>query len=118
MPGLKSRAKTLVELADACDFLLSDGPRAPDAKASAAMTADSRARLQRLAAILERTQWEATALEAAMREFSDGEGIKLGDIAQPLRIALTGRTTSPPVFDLLTVLGRDEALTRMRAHAD
>jgi glutamyl-tRNA synthetase len=118
MPGLKSRAKTLVELTDSCDFLLSDGPRAPDPKAASALTPDARARLQRLAQVLVKSPWDAAALEAAMREFSDREGIKLGDIAQPLRVALTGRTTSPPVFDLLTVLGREEALTRIRAHAD
>jgi glutamyl-tRNA synthetase len=118
MPGLKSRARTLVELADNCDFLLGDGPRAPDAKAASFLTPDSRARLARLALALEEIGWDGPTLESAMRTFSEQEGVKLGDIAQPLRVVLTGRTTSPPVFDVMAALGREEALTRIRAHAD
>jgi glutamyl-tRNA synthetase len=57
-------------------------------------------------------------LEATTRAFAEKEGIVLGDIAQPLRAVLTGRTASPPVFDILAVLGREEALTRIRAQGE
>ncbi len=49
-----------------------------------------------------------------MRSFAEETGAKLGKVAQPLRAALTGRAVSPPVFDVMAVLGRDEALARLR----
>ena len=118
MPTLKLRAKTLVELVDNSEFMFADGPRAPDAAAAAILAPPARARLARLAKALDQDGWDAAALEARIRAFADKEGIKLGEIAQPLRAALTGRTTSPPVFDVLAVLGREEALARIRAHVD
>jgi glutamyl-tRNA synthetase len=118
MPGLKARAKTLLELAEGTQFLLSDGPRTPDEKASLHLGPEARGRLGRLLPHLDAGPWDAPALEARVRNFAEADGIKLGDIAQPLRAALTGKTTSPPVFDVLAVLGRDEALARLRAHAD
>ncbi|MFC7662445.1 hypothetical protein ACFQWF_05675 [Methylorubrum suomiense] len=59
-------------------------------------------------------EWNASATESAVRRYAEEAGIKLGQIAQPLRAALTGRATSPPVFDVLAVLGRDESLARLR----
>jgi glutamyl-tRNA synthetase len=59
-------------------------------------------------------EWSAVSTEAAIRSFAEGQGVKLGVVAQPLRAALTGRTTSPPIFDVLAVLGRDESLARLR----
>ena len=58
--------------------------------------------------------WDAPAVEAVVRSFAERTGVKLGAVAQPLRAALTGRTTSPPIFDVLAVLGRDESLARLR----
>jgi glutamyl-tRNA synthetase len=58
--------------------------------------------------------WSPAALEIAIRDLADAKGLKLGQVAQPLRAALTGRSVSPPVFDVLAVLGRDEALARIR----
>jgi len=118
MPTLKLRAKTLVELVDNSEFMFADGPRAPDAAAAAILAPPARARLSRLAKVLDQDGWDAASLEARIRAFAEREGIKLGEIAQPLRAALTGRTTSPPVFDVLAVLGREEALARIRAQAD
>ena len=118
MPGLKARAKTLLELNENAQFLFSDGPRAPDAKAAVILNTDARARLSRLAETLDHTAWDPSSLEATVREFAESEGVKLGVVAQPLRAALTGRTNSPPIFDVLAVLGPVEALTRIRAHAD
>ena len=63
------------------------------------------------------TDWKVPALEAAVRAFAEATGQKLGKVAQPLRAALTGRTVSPPVFDVMAVLGREEALARIRDQA-
>lgn len=60
------------------------------------------------------TNWTLATIETDVRAFADKSGLKLGAVAQPLRAALTGRTTSPPIFDVLTVLGRDESLARLR----
>jgi len=118
MPLLKPRAKTLVELLEKADFLFTQGAPAPDKAAAQSLTPQARASLTKLADELEAEPWEASALEARTRTFADKEGLKLGDLAQPLRAALTGRTASPPVFDVLAVLGREEALTRIRAQGE
>jgi glutamyl-tRNA synthetase len=118
MPFLKPRAKTMVELLEKADFLFTDGAPAPDKAVAAVLTPDARGLLHQLALELENCDWNASALEMSARGFAEREGIKLGDIAQPLRAALTGRTASPPVFDVLAVLGREEALTRIRAQGD
>ncbi len=118
MPLLKTRAKTLVELVDKAEFLFSEGARAPDAAAAAVLTADARAQLARVATALDGAPWDTLSLEARVRALAEKEGTKLGDLAQPLRVAITGRTASPPIFEVLAVLGREEALTRIRAHVD
>jgi glutamyl-tRNA synthetase len=58
-------------------------------------------------------EWTALAAEAVVREFAEKSGAKLGQVAQPLRAALTGRLTSPGIFDVLAVLGREESLARI-----
>jgi glutamyl-tRNA synthetase len=113
MPGLKARAKTLVELADGADFLFAQRPLVMEPKA-ADLVAKGRTHL---ANVLERlkalAEWSAASTEAAVRAQSEASGAKLGDIAQPLRAALTGKTTSPGIFDVLEVLGREESLGRI-----
>ena len=114
MPGLKERAKTLVDLVDGAGFILADRPLALDDRAAAIMTGEARALLGELADVLGAVEpWNAEATEQVVRGFSDRKGVKLGSVAQPLRAALTGRTTSPPIFDVLTVLGKDESLARI-----
>ena len=114
MPGLKERAKTLVELASSASFLFATRPLDFDDKAAAALTPEARALIGRaLPALSTLTDWTAEALDGAVRAFAEAEGVKLGVVAQPLRAALTGRATSPGVFDVLAVLGRDEALARL-----
>jgi glutamyl-tRNA synthetase len=118
MPLLKPRAKTLVELLEKADFLFAEGAPALDKAATTVLTPQARGWLRNLAVELESAEWTGSTLEERTRAFAEREGIKLGDIAQPLRAALTGRTASPPVFDLLAVLGREESLTRIRAQGD
>jgi glutamyl-tRNA synthetase len=118
MPGLKERAKTLVELSDAARFLYADRPIALDDKALSLLTGEARALLDELADELASVDaWSAPATENAIRAFADRKNLKLGSVAQPLRAAVTGRTTSPPIFDVLAVLGKEESLARIADQA-
>jgi glutamyl-tRNA synthetase len=114
LPGLKERAKTLVELLDNAAFLFAPRPLAIDAQAGKVLDVEGRATLAALLPQLESVEpWVPEALEAAVRTFAEDTGRKLGKVAQPLRAALTGRSTSPGIFDVLDVLGRTEALARI-----
>jgi glutamyl-tRNA synthetase len=117
MGALKERAKTLVELIQGAEFLFTDGPRDLDAAAAKLLTADARAIMARILPALEATDWRGEELEAAARAFAEENGLKLGQVAQPLRAALTGKTSSPPLFAMLALLGREESLIRLRAYA-
>ncbi len=115
MPGLKERAKTLVELLEGAMFLFASRPLALDDKALGILEANGRSHLAhllpRLASLME---WNAGSTEAVVREYAEANRLKLGQIAQPLRAALTGRATSPGIFDVLEVLGREESLGRLQ----
>jgi glutamyl-tRNA synthetase len=114
MPGLKERAKTLVELLEAARYLFADRPLALDEKASGLLTPDARVLLGELSNELKPVEpWTVETTEGAVRAFADRRGMKLGSVAQPLRAVLTGRTTSPPIFDVLAVLGKEESLARI-----
>jgi glutamyl-tRNA synthetase len=118
MPGLKSRAKTLNELSENAAFYVAKRPLAMTQKAAALLTPEAHERLGRLHPRLEALgSWQDSDLEAAVRAFAEAEGVKLGQVAQPLRAALTGSTTSPGIFEVMAVLGRDEALARIAEQA-
>jgi glutamyl-tRNA synthetase len=114
MPELKARAHTVNELAEGAAFLFVSRPLELDAAAEALLTPESRALLaeahRELGAVAE---WQPEALEAAVRKVADSAGVKLGKLAQPLRAALTGRATSPGIFDVLALLGQCESLARI-----
>jgi glutamyl-tRNA synthetase len=114
MPGLKERAKTLVELLDGAQFLFAARPLPIDEKA-AALLADGGRQIvaDLLPALRSLGTWDAASTEGTVRAHADATGLKLGKVAQPLRAALTGRLTSPPVFDVMAVLGREESLARL-----
>ncbi|HTT85302.1 MAG TPA: glutamate--tRNA ligase [Rhizomicrobium sp.] len=115
MPGLKERAKTLAELSAAAEFLFRDGAPVPDSQAETVLSPDARQLLAELLPVLQRSEWRAEVLEAGVRALAEQKGIKLGQIAQPLRAAVTGKTASPPIFDMMVVLGRQETLLRIGA---
>jgi glutamyl-tRNA synthetase len=117
MPDLKERARTLDDLADAVLFALVDGVPVPDAKAAALLTEAARARLADLAEFLSAAPWERADLEHWLRDYAEVKGIKLGEVAQPLRVALTGSSQSPPIDAVLVALGRAESLARISAAA-
>jgi glutamyl-tRNA synthetase len=117
MPGLKERAKTLIELLDSAYYLYAQRPLALDEKATS-LLADGRDRLAGIAPKLEAVpEWTVPAIEGAVRAHAEALGAKLGQVAQPLRAALTGRATSPSLFDVMAVLGRDESLARLKDQA-
>jgi glutamyl-tRNA synthetase len=118
MPSLKERAKTLVDLIDSAYFLFADRPIALDGKAAALLTEPARALLQDIARELKPVEpWSGEATEQAVRNFAEQRALKLGAVAQPLRAALTGRTTSPGIFEVLAVLGKAESLGRIADQA-
>ena len=115
MPVLKVRAADLNELAQGAVFLFSQRPLPLDAKAQGLLTDDARTIL---AAIISRIDaecdWTTSTLEASLKAMAEELGVGLGKLAQPLRAALTGQTTSPGIFDVLVLLGKEEALARLR----
>lgn len=113
MPGLKERAKKIPEVTDMAHYILSDRPFEPDEKAGKLLDNVSRGMLKRLTSHLQNASWTQDHLEAELRSFSEIEGLKLGKVAQPLRAALTGRTISPSVFEMMVNIGRDETLARL-----
>ena len=119
MPGLKERAKNLVELIDSAKFLYADRPIVIDDKAQGAAqpggARDARRADDRPVAASSRGPRRRP--KSAVRAFAERKDIKLGAVAQPLRAALTGRTTSPGIFEVLQVLGKPESLARLADQA-
>ena len=114
MGGLKERAKTLVELADGARFITAARPLQIEQPAAAVLTPEARSLLGELSRDLDAVEpWSAETTEQVIRAFAQRTGMKLGSVAQPLRAALTGRTTSPPIFEVLAVLGKKESLARI-----
>lgn len=119
MPALKPRAPDINALAEGAAFLFRTRPLAIDADAAPLIEGDAPRLLAKLHAALDAvTAWDTEALEGAVRAVAEAEGVKLGAAAQPLRVALTGRRTSPGIFDVLALLGREESLARIADHMD
>ncbi|MCZ8017613.1 glutamate--tRNA ligase [Novosphingobium sp.] len=118
MPVLKVRAKDLNELAAGAAFLFAQRPLTIEDKAAALLTDEARALLGRIHAQIEaQNDWTLEGLEASLKAMAEELGLGLGKLAQPLRAALTGQTTSPGIFDVLVLLGRDESLARIAAQS-
>ncbi len=114
IPSLKERAKTLAELVGGALFIVAERPLKRDDKAAKLLDEAGRAQVTAIKNLLEaKSDWHAAALETEVKSYADANALKLGSVAQPLRAALTGRAVSPPVFDVLEVLGREEALARL-----
>ncbi len=114
MSGLKARAKNLNELLEGAGFLFAERPLIPDEKAASLLSGAGGERLAALKPRLETLpEWTAATTETAVRETATALSLKLGDLAQPLRAALTGKGVSPPIFEVLEILGREESLARI-----
>ncbi len=118
MPVLKTRARDMNELADGAAFLFKTRPLTLTEKAVELLDAEAKARLAEISARLSKeSDWTISALEANLKAYAEELGLGLGKLAQPLRAALTGQTTSPGIFDVLALLGREESLARIDAQA-
>jgi len=114
VPGLKQRAKTLVELADSAHFYVVERPLKLTDKAAELVTGEGASVLADLAGELRLFDaWEAAGIEAKVRQYAENKGLKLGKVAQPLRAALSGSTVSPPIFEVAELLGKTESLARI-----
>jgi glutamyl-tRNA synthetase len=119
IPSLKERAKTLLDLIDGAHFLFASRPIPLDDKAKALLNSEAKSLLGQVAHGFAGIEpWTAEATEQIVRSFAERKGLKLGAIAQPLRAALTGRTTSPGIFEVLAVLGKAESLGRIADQVD
>jgi len=118
IPSLRERAKTLPELAAGMLYILAKRPLKLDDKAAKQITPETKGVLAGLIRHLRSVDpWEPATLEAAVRAHAEATGLKLGNVAQPMRAALTGKSVSPPVFDVMAVLGREETLARLEDQA-
>ena len=120
MNGVKPRSRTLLELADNLAFYARAGaPPIADDKARAILTPEAKALLGKLAAALEAeaANWGEAPIEDAVRRFAESQGVKLGQVAQPLRVALSGSTASPGIFEVVAILGPAETKVRLLAAA-
>jgi glutamyl-tRNA synthetase len=115
LPALRMRAKTLAELADSAAFYARQAPLPVNDKAAKLLTPEAIGRLARLGGALPTDGWSEAAIEAAVSGFAEAEAAKLGDIAQPLRAALTGSNASPSLFEVMEILGPDETKARIEA---
>jgi glutamyl-tRNA synthetase len=113
---LRERAKTLVELADMARFYLVEAVEVPPALAAKHLKPETAPALDdlvgRLAAL---PDWDPAAIERAFHATLAAHGLALGKLAQPVRVAVTGGTVSPGIFEVLDVLGRERTLARLRA---
>jgi glutamyl-tRNA synthetase len=118
MPVLKVRARNLNEISEGAGFLFATRPLEMTEKASSLLDHEARARLALVSrALAQENHWTSEALEATTKALAEELGLGLGKLAQPMRAALTGTTTSPGIFDVLVLLGREEALARLDAQA-
>jgi len=114
MPSLKPRAASLIELADGAQFLFRARPLAIAPEAAPLLAGNAGQLLAALHTALDALdRWDTESTESAVRQVAEDAGVKLGQVAQPLRVALTGRKTSPGIFDVLVLLGREESLGRI-----
>ena len=118
LPALRERAKTLKDVVDGAHYLLALRPLALDEKAAKLLDPDAKATLAALGPVLEAvSNWTPQDIEGAVRTFVEAGGLKLGKVAQPLRAAVVGRAVSPPIFDVMAILGKVEVLARLADQA-
>ncbi|MEO6396818.1 MAG: glutamate--tRNA ligase [Devosia sp.] len=118
LPELQPRAKTVLELIDLAQFIYAVRPIVVDASAAQQLTVETRKLLGETCTLLDALpEWSATAIDETMRAFAEARGLKLGKVAQPLRAALTGRTVSPGIFEVMELIGKAESLARIADQA-
>ncbi|MEM9332969.1 MAG: glutamate--tRNA ligase [Pseudomonadota bacterium] len=115
LPSLKSRAKTMADLAQGAAFLFAERPLFMEEKAANLLTEEARSTIAEIILVFETLgEWDHDSIDDAIRSFAEERGMKLGQVAQPIRAALTGKGTSPGAFDVLQILGREESVERLK----
>ncbi len=118
LPELQPRAKTVLELINLAQFIYAVRPIVVEPSAAEHLTGDARAMLSATRDVLSALgDWSVPAIDAAIRAFAEAKGLKLGKVAQPLRVALTGRTISPGIFEVMVLIGKAESLARIADQA-
>jgi glutamyl-tRNA synthetase len=118
VPHIRERARTYEEAAFALDYFFRELPELDPPAAAKFLVATAAPLLLGLADALEPlAEWTAPALEECFRAWLERTGGEMKAVAQPTRVALTGRTASPPLFDVMAVLGRAATLARLRRAA-
>jgi glutamyl-tRNA synthetase len=118
IPGIRERARTLADAAHDLDFYFREPPEQDEKAVSKFLTDEAKQRLAAVTGLFEtHADWTPAALEAAFKTWVESQGLQLKDVAQPLRVALTGRSASPPLFDVMQVLGRPRSLARLKRAA-
>jgi glutamyl-tRNA synthetase len=118
IPMIRERATSFADAAERLDFVFREPPAVDPAAATKFLTLEQAPRLRELAGVLERvTPWTASAIEQSVEAWLQAGGLPIKDVAQPARVALTGRTASPGLFDVIAVLGRERAIARLLAGA-
>jgi glutamyl-tRNA synthetase len=118
IPGIRDRARTLVDAAHDLDFYFREPPEQDEKAVSKFLTPEAKPRLAAIAQLFAaHGDWTPASLEAAFKAWVESQGLQLKDVAQPLRVALTGRSASPPLFDVMVVLGRERSLARIKTAA-
>jgi len=118
LPELQPRAKTILELIDLAQFIYVVRPLVIEPAAAQQLTPETRLLLKQFGSIAgDLPEWSVAALDAAARSFAEARGLKLGKVAQPLRAALTGRTVSPGIFEVMILIGKTESLARLADQA-
>jgi glutamyl-tRNA synthetase len=119
IPGVRERARTLVDAAFDLDFYFREPPEFDDKAKQKFLTPAVAPHLGGLCGLFEgQSDWQAEPLEAEFKRWVEGAGLTLKDVAQPVRVALTGRSASPPLFEVMAVLGKALTLTRLRRAAE
>ena len=114
MPELKQRVKLVYQLVDNALFIVQKRPLPLDDKAAKILTGDAKGLLNEIShSLKEIVTWDVDSVETVLRDFIATKDLKLGAIAQPLRASLTGKTSSPGIFEVLSILGREESLGRI-----
>ena len=115
-PLVQTRVAVMAEVVDMVDFLFMAEPPIDDAAFTKAFSADfAIPTLTQIATAFETIEWNADSIKQAVEAVGTEHEVKLGKLQGPLRIAITGRTVGPPLFEPIELLGRDESLRRIRA---
>jgi len=118
IPLIRERATTFVDAADRLDFVFRDPPAFDPAAQAKYLVASNAVRLREMAEVLKAVEpWTVADIERAFAAWFERSGLTIKEVAQPARVALTGRSASPGLYEVMETLGREKTLARLLAGA-